>query len=131
MEEAAMVQRRKVRGAGGEPAKVPPPAPGTRDLALRRSAEQVAEQAAYRRAHRRMRAVQAFYAHLMAYIAVNLMLFFVDIFTGEGVWFFWPVLGWGAGIALHGAVTFRWLPFFAREWEETKIREIMEKERQG
>ena len=126
-----MVQhRRKVRGAGAEPAKIPAPPPGTRDIGLRRSAEQAAEQAAYERAHRRMRIVQIFYAHLMSYIAVNLMLFFIDVFTGEAFWFYWPVLFWGAFIALHASFTFHWLPFFSREWEERMIREIMEKERQ-
>ena len=94
-----------------------------------KSAEQVAEQAAYRRAHRRMRAVQAFYSHLMSYIAVNLLLFFIDIFSGDGIWFFWPVLGWGAAVALHATVIFHWLPFFTRDWEQTKIREIIEQER--
>ncbi len=123
-------QRKKVRGAGAEPTKIPAPAPGTRDVELRRSAEQVAEQAAYRRAHHRMRVVQAFYAHLMIYITINLALFFIDTFTGNGTWFFWPVLFWGAFIALHASYTFHWVPVFTREWEQRKIREIMERERQ-
>ena len=130
MQEAALVQRRKVWGAGGEPEKIPQPASGTRDVGLRRSAEQAAKQAAYRRAHRRMKAIQVFYAHLTVYFGVNLMLFFVDMFTGSGIWFFWPVLVWGGGIALHASITFRWLPFFSSEWEEAKIRDIMEEERQ-
>jgi hypothetical protein len=125
----ALVLRRKVRGAGGEPAKIPQPVPGTRDTGLRRSAEQAAMQAAYRRARKRVRAIQVFYAHLTVYVGVNLMLFFVDIFTGTGIWFFWPVLLWGGAIALHASITFRWLPFFSRDWEEAKIREFIEEER--
>ncbi|MFQ5954356.1 MAG: 2TM domain-containing protein [Kiloniellales bacterium] len=124
------MQRRKVWGAGGEPVKVPQPAPGTRDVELRRSAEQAADQAAYQRAYKRMKAVQAFYAHLTAYTGVNLMLFFVDFFTGSGIWFFWPLLIWGAAIALHASITFRWLPFYGREWEEAKVRRFMEEEQQ-
>ena len=124
-----MVLRRKVWGAGGEPAKIPQPVPGTRDPGLRRSAEQAAMQAAYRRAHKRVRAIQVFYAHLTVYVGVNLMLFFVDIFTGTGIWFFWPVLFWGGAIALHASIAFRWLPFYSRDWEEAKIREFIEEER--
>ncbi len=125
-----MVQRTKVWGAGGEPMKVPQPAPGTRDVDLRRSAEQAADEATYQRAYKRMKAVQVFYAHLTAYAGVNLMLFFVDIFTGSGIWFFWPVLAWGAVIALHASIAFHWLPFYGRRWEQTKVHEFIEEERQ-
>ena len=124
-----MARQEKVRGAGAEPTQIPAPMPGTRDVELRRSAAEAAEQAAFRRAHRRMRVIQAFYAHLTFYIAINLALFFIDIFTGTGIWFFWSVLGWGAVIGLHASFTFRWLPFFTREWEEAKIEEVMDQER--
>lgn len=52
--------------------------------------------------HRR----QKFFEHLRAYLIVNLVLFFIDIVVSEGVWFFWPLFGWGIGIAFDAADTF-------------------------
>jgi len=40
--------------------------------------------------------------------------------TASGVyWAFWPLLGWGIGLLVHGLVTYRWIPFVGKEWEGT------------
>lgn len=54
------------------------------------------------RIHRR----QKFYEHLRSYIIVNIVLFALDLFTSGGVWFFWPLFGWGIGVAFDAADTF-------------------------
>ncbi|MFY7813700.1 MAG: 2TM domain-containing protein [Chryseobacterium taeanense] len=43
------------------------------------------------------------------------------------LWFFWPMLGWGIGVAAHAANTF-WI---GKEWEEKKIRELMDEDRRN
>lgn len=47
-----------------------------------------------------------FFAHLGSYVAVIVFLFIVDVLTGEGWWFYWPALGWGVAVVIHGVPVF-------------------------
>jgi hypothetical protein len=47
------------------------------------------------------------------------------------LWFFWPLFGWGIGVAIHGMKTFNYLTFFGKDWEDKKIKEFIEKEEQS
>ena len=49
----------------------------------------------------------------------------------DALWFYWPLLGWGIGVLFHGMKVFNITPFLGRNWEEQKIRELMEKEKQN
>jgi hypothetical protein len=56
------------------------------------------------------RKARAFAVHLFAYVAVVLVLLFVNATLTPNVWwFYWVALGWGAGIAFQG-----WCTFFKR-----------------
>jgi hypothetical protein len=60
------------------------------------------DQDAYERARRRVEAKLGFYIHLGIYVAVNILLVFLNLrFSPEKLWFFWPLLGWGIGICFH------------------------------
>ena len=84
----------------------------------------------YRRARRRVHEIRAFYLHLAIFIAVNIILHVINVVTSPSAyWAFWPLFGWGIGLLVHGVVTYRWMPFLGREWEERKIRELMDKDR--
>lgn len=58
------------------------------------------------RARRRVGLKMGFYTHLLVYVLVNLGLFAISSASGRGNWHFWPLLGWGLGLAIHGIVTF-------------------------
>ncbi|MBE9166675.1 2TM domain-containing protein [Pleurocapsales cyanobacterium LEGE 06147] len=81
----------------------------------------------YRRAKRRVRVLKGFYIHLATYIGVIALLFFIDFLTGGGWWFYWPLLGWGIGIIVHGFTVFGITGFLGSEWEEKKTRDLMNK----
>ncbi len=49
---------------------------------------------------------RSFGQHLLSYLIVNLGLFLIDIFTTGGVWFFFPLFGWGIGLMFDAAATF-------------------------
>jgi hypothetical protein len=49
---------------------------------------------------------QKFFEHLRSYLIVNLVLCIVDLVTSGGVWFFWPLFGWGIGVAFDASDTF-------------------------
>jgi hypothetical protein len=47
---------------------------------------------------------RAFYVHLCVYLAVQVMLVAIWALAGGGFpWFLFPLLGWGVGLAAHGA----------------------------
>jgi len=55
----------------------------------------------------------------------------VNIITSsERFWFYWPLLGWGIGLVAHGIGVFGLSGFLGADWEERKIKQIMEKDRQ-
>ena len=81
----------------------------------------------YQSALRRVRRIKGFYAHLVSYILVNLLLFLINIMTSPDVlWFYWPLFGWGIGIVMHGLFVFGFGLWLGQEWEEKKIEEIMD-----
>ena len=79
----------------------------------------------YRRAKRRVGVLKGFYIHLATYIAVMALLFLIDFLTGGVWWFYWPLLGWGIGIVAHASSVFGIKGFLGSEWEEKKIRDLM------
>lgn len=86
------------------------------------------ESQAYKRARKRMEEVRDFYAHLLVYVVVNLGLFLIDTVTGGRTWFYWPLIGWGIALIIHG-VTVLLGGGFGERWEQRKIRQYMERER--
>jgi hypothetical protein len=83
----------------------------------------------YQNAKKRVAALRGFYVHLGVYVLVNLLLFLINITASpDSLWFFWPLLGWGLAVVLHAFSVFGSGRLFGADWEEKKIREIMEKE---
>jgi hypothetical protein len=56
-------------------------------------------------AHKRARAKLGWYIHAMVYVAVNLLLAALSALSGRH-WAVFPAIGWGIGLAVHGAVVF-------------------------
>jgi hypothetical protein len=84
----------------------------------------------YERAKARVEEIKGFYGHLLTYVVVNAFLIVLNVLTSPGVyWFKWPLFGWGIGVAVHAIAVFGGGRFLGREWEERKIRELMEREK--
>jgi len=55
-------------------------------------------------------------------------LIVLNLITSPGyLWFIWPMMGWGIGVAAHAAGTFG----IGKDGEERKIRELMDEERKS
>lgn len=54
-------------------------------------------------AEARQKRKQRFQASMMTFVIVNIFLFSIDLLTGGGWWFYWPLLSWGMLMALQGA----------------------------
>lgn len=94
------------------------------------------EQERYDIAVKRVKKIKAFYSHATVYVVINIMIVIMNIQNlkpGES-YFQWQnfttLFFWGIGLLAHGASVF--VPDFilGRDWEERKIQEFMEKERQ-
>jgi hypothetical protein len=82
----------------------------------------------YQKAKERVEEIKGFYIHLFVFIIINCGLLTINlVFASHHYWFYWPLLGWGIGIAAHGLSVFGLGGFLGREWEEKQIKKIMDK----
>ncbi|PKF75106.1 2TM domain-containing protein [Chryseobacterium sp. PMSZPI] len=89
------------------------------------SIQSVDENKAYEKAQKRVKEIKGFYSNLISYCIVIPFLIFINLFTGHGNhWFWFPVLGWGIGLASHAFQVFG----VGESWQDKKIREIMNKQ---
>lgn len=89
----------------------------------------------YRRALKKVRALKGFYRHLTVYLVINLLLLYLNT-REEGlikglvdISNYFTAFFWGIGLVAHAVGVFMPNFIFGGEWEERKIRELMEKER--
>ena len=89
----------------------------------------------YQEATKRVKKIKGFYTHLTVYIVVNTMIIIVNVQNlDEGESFFKfktfsTALFWGIGLAAHGLSVFLPSLIMGKDWEEKKINELMEKEK--
>lgn len=89
----------------------------------------------YEAARKKVEAIKAFYIHLVTYLAVNgfiLMLIYQSSASSETFWkaeHFSTAFFWGIGLVIHGFVVFGPGLVFDKNWEERKIREFMEQDK--
>lgn len=88
--------------------------------------EDQGRQSRVKAARRRVRALRSFYHHALIYLVVNSLLAAVNLLTDPGrIWFVYPLLGWGIGLAIHALNTFGFVGPFGPEWERRKIEQIL------
>ena len=79
----------------------------------------------FQRAQQRVEEIKSFYTHLIAYVMINPFLIFVNYYTyWDFQWFWFPLFGWGIGLATHALQIYG----FGSQWEERKIRRLMEED---
>ncbi len=84
----------------------------------------------YQVARKKVEEIKGFYGNLISYVLVNLFLIFINLkYSPEHIWFFWPMLGWGIGVLFHGIKVFNWFPFLGKDWEDKKLKQFMEEEK--
>ncbi|WP_062058745.1 2TM domain-containing protein [Aquimarina longa] len=90
------------------------------------------EQKRYERAKARVEEIKKFYNNLISYILVIGFLAGLNYYQNQWyyAWFLWPALGWGIGITFHAIKAYKVNPMFNKNWEERKIREYMDEEKE-
>ena len=90
------------------------------------------EEDKYYLAKKKVESIKGFYGNLTSYLAVNAVLIGINLWTSpHHLWFQWPLIWWGVGVVFHGLKVFEVFPVLGKGWEERKIREIMEKEKEN
>lgn len=85
----------------------------------------------YEHAKEQVEKIKGFYVHLAFYLVFVPFFIFLNFRSGTNFpWALFPIGGWGLGVAGHAAEVFNWNPFFSKNWEQRKIRELMDKEDQ-
>lgn len=82
------------------------------------------------KARKKVKKIKEFYTHAIVYVCVNTFLIVINLLNSKnGIWFIFPLFGWGLGLFSHAANTFNFMPFLSKNWERRKIKEYMDEER--
>ncbi len=100
------------------------------ELPMKNAKEELEVSPAEAEAMEYVKDIKGFYSHLIKYVVVITILAIIDIVTSpDKFWFYWPALGWGIGLFLHGISVFEIMSFFGAGWEKKQIEKRMKKSR--
>lgn len=84
----------------------------------------------YLEAQKRVKRLKGFYIHAAVYFLVNLFLIANNVQRGvelSSINNYWTAIFWGIGLLGHALSVFLPTFIFGKNWEERKIRELMDK----
>ncbi|UZH55249.1 2TM domain-containing protein [Salinimicrobium tongyeongense] len=90
----------------------------------------------YKLAQKKVKRIKDFYVHLLVFLFVNIAIIAVSsidegLFNGlQEPENYFTAFFWGIGLFFHWWNVFGPNIFFGKNWEEKKIKELMEKEKQ-
>lgn len=90
----------------------------------------------YKEAEREVRKIKKFYTFLFIYFAVNIFILFLnyrDLKPHESIWqlkYFSLPIFWGIAVVIYAMRVFISGFALGNKWEERKIKELMEKEKE-
>lgn len=82
----------------------------------------------YDLAKKKVDELKGFYIHFAIYLIMVPVFIFINIKSTSFPWAIFPIIGWGAGVSGHAMEVFNYNPILGKNWEERKIRELMDKE---
>lgn len=86
----------------------------------------------YLEAQKRVKKLKGFYIHSTVYLLVNLFIIAANIQEGESIFNmdnYWTAIFWGIGLLAHGVSVFMPNFILGKEWEERKVKELMDKDK--
>jgi hypothetical protein len=88
------------------------------------------ENSKYERALEKVEKLKEFYQNLASYCIAIPFLIFINLRFSPGFYWFWfPVFGWGIGLAFHFLEVYNYNIFLGKNWEDRKIKEMMKKDK--
>lgn len=84
----------------------------------------------YKKAQKQVKSIKSFYGHLLySIIAIGICIYINLKFTPQYLWFFWAMLGTAIGLFFHALEAFKFFSFLNKDWEQKKIKEYMDEEK--
>jgi two-component system LytT family sensor kinase len=84
----------------------------------------------YVRALEKVEKLKEFYQNLASYCIVIPFLIFINLRFSPGFYWFWfPIFGWGMGLAFHFLEVNNYNIFLGKNWEDRKIKEMMKEDK--
>ena len=84
----------------------------------------------YQKAKKQVEEIKGFYSHLTFFIIFNAVIIFINLkYSPHHLWFLWTTFSWGIGLFFHALKVFNWFPFFGKSWEEKKMQQFIEEEK--
>lgn len=75
-----------------------------------------------------VRKVKKFYANLLEFVVVIVLLALINwVLSPHYWWVLWVILGWGISILLDAIDAFEWLPMFNADWEKKQLKKHLKK----
>jgi hypothetical protein len=97
----------------------------TKQISVMETTLNYSENNAYYRAKKRVEQLKGFYGNLISYCCVIPILILINLtYMPQFQWFWFSAAGWGFGLLMHAFKVFG----YGANWEERKIREILDKE---
>ena len=85
------------------------------------------DRARYLAAKKRVSAMRGVYLHAGIFAAVMVGLVGLNVYLGGAMWSLWPLAGWGFGLAAHALSVYGRMPKSVGQWEDRKMREILDR----
>ena len=68
-----------------------------------------------------VRDLKGFYSHAISYALTIPVLFIINVQTTDYMWAWWPAMGWGIGLLLHGIQVYEVFDFYSSDWEKRQV----------
>ena len=69
-----------------------------------------------------VRDIKGFYSHLTVYLIAVPVFIIVGFFDNTDIiWYIWPIMGWGIGLAAHGISVFEVFSLFGADWDKRQV----------
>ena len=84
----------------------------------------------FRAAKKQVKKKKGFYVHFGVYLSVGLFFLLMNLATSPGDWwFFFPMLPWGIGLAIHYLTVFGFpgTGILSEEWEKHELEQELNK----
>ena len=88
---------------------------------------------------RRVHRLAEFYRHVGLYVVMIGAMWAFNAWTEMAAgalpkhwyswWAIWPTFGWGIGLISHGLSVAPFWSFFSQDWEDKKVKQLMERDR--
>ncbi len=100
----------------------------TKETRVMQTQETYISEKKYERAKKQVEELKSFYIHFAIYLIMVPVFIYLNYRSTSFPWAIFPIAGWGFGVIGHAMEVFGYNPFLGKDWEERKLKELMDKD---